>query len=108
MALAEGIIFYLRLKEDIMNAMEDKYPQVAIKASAIAYQISCKNFCCSDNMDLSLMFINYLLCADKKYLLLKQSKKVHEIKERNYNAKAACIYFHTSFGLASNNQEFGK
>ena len=59
-------------------------------------------------MDLSLMAINYLLCADKKHLLLKQSKKVHEIKVRNYNAKAACMYFHGSFGLVSNYPEFGK
>ena len=59
--------------------MQNKYPQGAITASVIVYQIFCKkptedelkNFCCSNNMDLSFLAINYLLCVDKKRLLLK-------------------------------------
>lgn len=104
------------LKEEIIKAMQDKYPPVTVTASAIAYQIysnksaedELKNFCRSDNMDLALMAINYLLYIDNKSPFIETIKRVHEMKDRNYNVKAACMDFLGSLGLVPNNPEFGQ
>jgi hypothetical protein len=88
-------------EDKIMNAMDDDYAPVSITASAILYnnfenkksiQI-LKTFCSSDNMDLALMTINYLLYVDDKTPFIDTIKNVHGLPNRNYNVKAACMDF---------------
>ena len=59
-------------------------------------------------MDLALMAINYLLYIDNKSPFIETIKRVHEMKDRNYNVKAACMDFLGSLGLVPNNPEFGQ
>ena len=94
--------------------MNDEYPPVAITASAIAWQEFSnilaeeylKKYCVSENMDLSLMAINYLLYSTNKQPFLETIKSVHGMKGRNYNVKAACIDFLGSLGLVPNNSNY--
>jgi hypothetical protein len=99
---------------EIKNAMSDDYPPVAITASAIAWQqygdeLAEKNlmkYCASENMDLSLMAINYLLYVENKQPFIETIKSVHEMAGRNYNVKAACMDFLGSLGLVPNNFDY--
>ena len=88
-------------EDKLLNAMDDDYAPVSITASAILYnnfenkksiQI-LKTFCSSDNMDLALMTINYLLYVDDKTPFIDTIKNVHGLPNRNYNVKAACMDF---------------
>ncbi len=98
----------------ILKAMDDKYPPVAILASIIAYQEfsdkhaeeKLKKYCESENMDLSLMTINNLLYVVNKQPFIETIKRVHEMKGRNYNVKAACMDFLGSLGLVPNSMEY--
>jgi len=95
----------------ILDAMEDDYHPVSITASAIAWQESedeqakenLKKFCASENMDLSLMAINYLLYVKNKEPFIDTIKEVHDMEGRIYNVKAACMDFLGSLGLVPNN-----
>lgn len=97
-------------KKEIIKAMQDPYPPVAITANAIAFQQfsyskaeeNLKRFCADDNMDLALMAINYLLYVSNKEPFIKTMKRVHEMKDRNYNVKAACLDFLGSLGIVPN------
>ncbi|CAL1516818.1 sulfatase [Chitinophaga sp. MM2321] len=97
----------------VVAAILDEYPPVAITASAIAYQVfkekageeNLKKYSSSDNMDLSLMSINYLLYVDNKQPFINTIKAVHEMKGRNYNVKSAALDFLWSLGLVPNTPE---
>jgi hypothetical protein len=101
---------------DIANAMSDEYPPVAITAAAIIWQASgdqnaeeiLKRYCASENMDLALMSINYLLYTDNKEPFIDTIRSVHDMEGRNYNVKAACMDFLGSLGLVPNNTDFAE
>jgi len=98
----------------ISKAMNDEYPPVEIAASAIVWQEYgnkssaeiLKKYCADENMDLSLMAINYLLYVRNKQSFVETIKSVYEMKGRNYNVKAACMNFLGSLGLVPNNPEY--
>ncbi len=97
----------------IDQAMNDTYPPVAVTASAMVFQQSgdeiavekIKKQCASENMDVALMSINYLLYCDNKEPFVETIKAVHEMTNRTYNVKAACVDFLGSLGLVSNDMD---
>ncbi len=103
-------IFY---SKQIIQAMSDSYPPVAVTAAAIAYQQfgdklateNLKKLCASENMDIALMAINYLLYVDNKQPFIETIRTVHDMAGRNYNVKAACMDFLGSLGLVENNMK---
>jgi len=94
----------------IEQAMQDSYPPVAVTAAAIAYQQygsdtaeqKLKQFSRSDNMDLALMGVNYMLYLKKKQPFIETIKTVHKMKSRAYRVKAACMDFLGSVGEVPN------
>ncbi len=103
-----------KCNEEIIKAMEDPYPPVAITASAIAFQefnsdkaeSNLKRFCMDENMDIALLSINYLLYVGNKHPFINTIKQVYEMPGRNYNVKAACADFLGSLGLLPNTQGY--
>jgi len=97
-------------KKEIVNAMDDAYPPVSVTASAIAYQCfndseaekKLNEFCKNSNMDIALMAINYLLYSKNKSPFIETIKAVHEMPDRNYNVKAACMDFLGILGIVEN------
>ena len=102
---------YLR---EIIHAMDDKYPPVSITASAIAFkefsnhkaEENLKKYSNDENMDLSLMAINYILYMKNKQPFIGTVQAVHEKSSTNYNVKAACMDFLGSLGLVPNSIEY--
>jgi arylsulfatase A-like enzyme len=100
--------------DDIFNSMKDKYPPVAVTASAIAYEIfadktaeeNLKKFCAHENLQVSLMAINYLLYTEKREPFVETIRKVHQLKDRDYNVRAACMDVLGSLGLVPNNPDY--
>jgi arylsulfatase A-like enzyme len=103
-------------RAEIIKSIQDKYPPVAVTASAIAYQVfqnkqaedELKRFCRSDNMDLSLMAVNYLLYVANKEPFIETIQSVHEMNGRSYNVKAACMDFLGSLGLVPNTFDYAE
>jgi arylsulfatase A-like enzyme len=101
-------------QNEVFKAMDDSYPTVAVTAAAISYQIfgnkkgesRLKEFCKSDNMDVALMAVNYLLYMDNKQPFVETIREVHEMPGRIYNVKAACMDFLGSLGLVPNNPDY--
>jgi arylsulfatase A-like enzyme len=101
-------------RRDIIDAMKDNYPPVVVTASAISYQEfknefaeeNLKKYTSSDNIDLALMSINYLLYVKEKEPFINTIKSVHDIAGRNYDVKAACLDFLGSLGLVPNTLNF--
>lgn len=99
---------------EIEKAMEDSYLPVAVTASAISFrnfntleaETKLKGFCKSDNMDLALMAVNYLLYVDNKEPFVETVKEIHDLPGSIYNVKAACMDFLGSLGLVPNNFDF--
>lgn len=98
----------------IIQAMDDKYLLVALIASAIAFrefsnqkaEENLKKFSNDENMDLSLMAINYMLYLENKQPFIGTVRAVHEKSSTNYNVKAACMDFLGSLGLVPNSIEY--
>ena len=94
-------------QKKLKNLLADVYPPVAITAAAILYENfrdkeSMKvllKFSKSDNMDLSLMTINYLLYVNDKTPFIETIKDVHTMPKLNYNVKAACMDFLSVLGM---------
>ena len=88
-------------RDEIIQSMNDDYDPVAVTAAAISYQnfanleaeIKLKEYCKSDNMDLALMAINYLLYIDSKEPFVETIQSVYEMPGRNYMVQAACQDF---------------
>ena len=103
-----------RYRFEIIKAMQDKYPPVAVTASAICYNAfnnataekNLKEFCSSENMSIALMSINYSLYVDNKKTFIDTIKAVHEMPGRSYDVKAACMDFLGSLGLVPNNPNY--
>ncbi|WP_273272524.1 sulfatase [Maribacter polysiphoniae] len=100
--------------KQILQAMSDSYPPVAVTAAAIAYQQfgnksaveKLKKMCTSDNMDMALMTINYLLYVENKQPFIETIENVYNMEDRIYNVKAACRDFQGSLGLVENNMKY--
>ncbi len=103
-------------RDKILQAMDDNYPPVSLTASAISYQFfnsnigenKIKEFCRNNNMDLTLMAVNYLLYMDNKQPFVETIREVHEMPGRTYNVKAACMDFLGSLGLVPNNPDYSE
>ncbi len=102
-------------KNQIIKAMSDKYPPVAVTAAAITWQNGenaeaekkLKAFCANENLDIALMTINYLLYADNKEPFVETIKAVHKMPGRNYQVKAACMDFLGILNLVPNDFDHG-
>ncbi len=98
-------------QNEIIAAMNDDYPPVAVTAAAISYQNfksqdaenKLNKFIKTENPDIALMAVNYLLYVDNKAPFVETVKAVHEMPDRIYNVKAACVDFLGSIGLIPNN-----
>jgi arylsulfatase A-like enzyme len=101
-------------KAEILEAVEDPYPPVAITASAIAYDLFqdkaaeeyLKKFSKSDNRDLALMAINYLLYVDNPQPFVETIQGIYQQEEWDYNISAASKDFLGSLGLIPNNFDY--
>ena len=103
-------------KPILLKLMDDQYPPVEITAAAIDYQIfnnekaeeHLKTWCTSDNKDLALMTINYLLYVTNKQPFIETIKSVHGMNGRVYDVKAACMDFLGSLGIVPNNPDYAE
>lgn len=103
-----------QVSAEVLKAMKDDYPPVAVTASAIAYEMSgnktaeenLKKFCADKNLQISLLAINYLLYSQNKEPFIETIKEVRKLKDRDYNVRAACVDFLGSLGLVPNNPDF--
>ncbi len=101
-------------QKEIIRAMSDKYPPVAVTAAAIAYrnynysdaEKKLIKWIKSDNPDIALMAINYLLYVENKAPFVETVKAVHEMPDRIYNVKAACVDFLGSMGIVPNTYNY--
>ncbi len=99
---------------DILNSITDNYPPVALTASAIAYELynnktageNLKKFCAHENLQISLMAINYLLYSKNREPFVETIREVHKMKDRDYNVRAACLDVLGSLGLVPNNADY--
>jgi ribosomal protein S8 len=102
------------VSESILKAMNDEYAPVALTASAIAFEMlnskkaeeNLKKFCAHENLQISLMAVNYLLYTKNKEPFIETIQKVHKMVDRDYNVKAACMDFLGSLGLVPNNPDY--
>jgi arylsulfatase A-like enzyme len=100
----------------IVKMMDDVYPPVAVTSSAIVWELSgskqaevnLKQFCASNNLDISLMSVNYLLYSKNKGPFVETIRKVHDMDDRDYNVKAACMDFLGSLGLVPNIPDYSQ
>lgn len=98
----------------ILKAMQDTYPPVAITAAAIAYNEfnnpqaaeNVKKFSSSENMQAALMAINYLQYVTNKQPFINTIQSVHKMSDRSYDVKAACMDFLGSLDLVPNTPGF--
>lgn len=98
-------------QNELKAAMDDVYPPVAITAAALVYENFkteesteiLLQYSKSDNMDLALMAINYLLYSEYKEPFIETIQEVHRMPNRNYNVKAACMDFLGILGMVQNN-----
>lgn len=100
--------------DEILNSMKDQYPPVAVTASSVAYEMfadktaedKLKKFCAHENLQLSLMAINYLLYTENREPFVETIREVHQLKNRDYNVRAACMDVLGSLGLVPNNPDY--
>lgn len=98
----------------IIKAMDDKYPPVAVTASAIAYEMldsrkaaeNLKRFCAGENLDISLMAVNYMLYVANKEPFIETIWKVYKMEDRNYYVRTACTNFLGNLGLMPNHPDY--
>jgi len=101
-------------KQEILDALKDPYPPVAITASAIAYDVfqddkaeeNLKHFIRSENRDLALMAINYLLYVKDPQPFVETVQEIYLQEELDYNVSAASKDFLGSLGLIPNNFDY--
>ncbi len=101
-------------KEEILNALKDPYPPVAITASAIAYDLFqdkaseniLKKHSKSNNRDLALMAINFLLYVENPQPFVDTIQEIYLREEWDYNVAAASKDFLGKLGLIPNDFEY--
>lgn len=94
----------------ILKSMNDNYPPVSVTAAAIVYEMfnnkaaeeNLKKFCAHENLQISLMAINYLLYTKNREPFVETIREVQKMKDRDYNVKAACMDVLGSLGLVAN------
>ncbi len=85
----------------LTEALEDDYPPVAVTAATVLYNNFesrhemelLKSYCKSDNMELALLTINYLLYVKNKSPFIETIEKIYNSSDRDYNVKSACSSF---------------
>jgi arylsulfatase A-like enzyme len=90
----------------ILAALGDAYTPVAVVASVIGYQQfssksaeeKLKSYCLSENQDISLMAINFLLYEKNKQPFAETIQSVLKKEKISYNVKSACEDFLASSG----------
>ena len=100
--------------ETILQSMEDEYKPVAVTASAMVYETTgnkmaeenLKKFCADKNLNVSLMAINYLLYTKNREPFVETIRDVHQMNDRDYNVRAACMDFLGSLDLVPNNPDY--
>jgi len=103
-----------RFKDDILKEMKDSYPPVALTASAVAFDAfndqeameNLKKYCRSDNNELALMAINYLLYTNNKLPFIETIQSVRTSAAGSYDVKAACLDFLGSLHLVPNTPDY--
>jgi hypothetical protein len=111
--LAQPHDYLKAYRSRIAAAMNDAYAPVAITASAIMYEMEqhvlakekITAACLSDDANVSLMAINYLLYLPKSEFFIDTIKKVKRRKNAGYMVKAACNDFLGKMGLIENNPD---
>ena len=101
-------------KDEILEAMNDPYPPVALTAAAVAYEFfdsekaenNLKGWLVNENNQLALMTVNYLLYTTDKSPFIESVKACHDVPGRDYNVLAACMDFMGSLGLVPNNGNY--
>jgi hypothetical protein len=71
-----------------------------------AAEENLKKFCANENVQVSLMAINYLLYTKNRDPFVETIREVQKMKDRDYNVKAACMDVLGSLGLVPNNPDF--
>ena len=95
---------------EIVKAMNDTYPPVAIITSILAFQEfnnvkaieNIKKYCADKNNNLSLLTIYFLIYNKNKDPFIDTVKRVLKSKNRNYNVKSACMDFLSSIESVEN------
>jgi arylsulfatase A-like enzyme len=90
----------------ILMALGDAYTPVAVVSSVIGYQQfssksaeeNLKSYCLSENQDISLMAINFLLYEKNKQPFAETIQSVLKKEKISYNVKSACEDFLASSG----------
>ncbi|PQJ79609.1 sulfatase [Polaribacter porphyrae] len=88
-------------KKEITKALDDKFPPVKITAAAVSFEHFgdkkseniLKEFSKSNNLDLALLSINYLLYINNKQPFIETIQEAKKLPNRNYNVKSACTDF---------------
>ena len=94
----------------ILKSINDTYPPVSVTAASIAYEMfsnktgeeNLKKFCTHENVQISLMAVNYLLYTKNREPFVETIREVQKMKDRDYNVKAACMDVLGSLGLVAN------
>ena len=102
--------------KEILKAMNDVYPPVAVTASAIAWQVfnssqagkNLKKYCKEEDMNVVLMAIHYLQYSDNKRPFVETIRSVHHMEKLTYDVKAACMDYLGSLDLVPNNPDYSE
>ena len=98
----------------LIEALQDRYPPVAITASAIAYDVfsdiqaeeNLKRYAQDENTHLALMAINYLLYVQRPKPFVATVQEVVADESRDYSVAAAGKDFLGKLGLIPNTFEY--
>lgn len=102
-----------KFKNEILKALTDNYPPVAITASAIAYDVFkntvaeayLKQAVLNPNEDLALLAINYLLYVENPKPFIPQMNEINASIKLEINVKSASKDVLGRLGLVKNNFE---
>jgi arylsulfatase A-like enzyme len=111
-------------QQQLLESLKDDYPPASVTSAAVTYEVFndqqaleiLKKTASSDNPELALMAINYLLYTTDKQPFITTIKTVQsstnhypdENKNRNYKVKAACMDFLGIMGLVPNNPSYAE
>jgi arylsulfatase A-like enzyme len=98
----------------ILKSMNDNYPPVSLTSAVIAYEMfsnktaeeNLKKFCAHENLQISLMAINYLLYTKNREPFVETIREVQKMKDCDYNVHAACMDVLGSLGLVPNTPDY--
>lgn len=96
-------------KKQVIKAMSDSYPPVAILGAMMAYdrfknkaaEVKLKEFCLSENEKIALSTLNHLLYIQKTDLFIDEVNSVLEMK-RSVPVRSACYDFLGALELVPN------